>query len=184
MEELVNGGKDELLDKIIYFQKDMWYYRITAIFFQWAVLSELVIVHCFWIYLYLYEANLQSLPIRDIKQKLYFDMIVDVFNYDHSLPMLLLIIEYFVNNIPFQWSVLPLVLLGDYLYIAFQCIYCITHNETIYFFVDWTNHFWRSLAVMQLLPLHTVVFFLVIRKVDDVKFRINGILDRIKAIKT
>lgn len=54
---------------------------------------------------------------NDLKTKLYIDVIQDVGNYNHTVPLLLLIIEFPVNNIIFTRKILYIAFVINTLYI-------------------------------------------------------------------
>jgi hypothetical protein len=67
------------------------------------MITELIVVFAFWFYLYVFATDVSNMNGSQLGKKLYYDLFADPGNYDHSLPMVLLIIEYFLNNIPFCW---------------------------------------------------------------------------------
>ena len=82
----------------------MWYLdSFTAWMFQWSLISELTIAFCFWVWLWVFGTDVSKLTSEQVKNKLIFDLFKDVENYDHSLPLALLLVEYSINNIPFTW---------------------------------------------------------------------------------
>ena len=63
------------------------------------MLSELTITLLFWLNLWVCDTDINSMSRQQIKEKLYYDLFEDVENYNHSLPIVLLIMEFVVNNI-------------------------------------------------------------------------------------
>ena len=88
-----NGG-------IVRFQNN-WVYKLTSFAFEWALVTEITLTTLFWIYLYGFLTPTHEMTSQQIKEKLYFDIIVDLENYNHWVPLLLLMIESCFNNIPF-----------------------------------------------------------------------------------
>jgi hypothetical protein len=63
------------------------------------MLSELTLTLLFWLYLWFCATDYNSMSRQQIKEKLYYDVFEDVDNYNHSLPLVLLMVEFLVNNI-------------------------------------------------------------------------------------
>ena len=57
---------------------------------------------------------------KQIQDKIIWDLFKDIKNYDHSLPLLLLLLENCMNNIPFSWHlmVFPITAI-NFIYIIF-----------------------------------------------------------------
>lgn len=92
-------------------------YKTTAFIFQWAMLAELMLTLLFWVYLYGMVTDFKNLPCP-IHERLYYDIFLDVENYNHSLPLALLIVEFMVNNIQFSWKHLSLTILVNFSYLV------------------------------------------------------------------
>ena len=75
----------------------------TAFWFHWCFNSEFVITACFWIWLWVVGTDVSKLSSEQVRAKLAYDLFKDPENYDHSLPLALLVVEYSINNIPFIW---------------------------------------------------------------------------------
>lgn len=75
------------------------FYKITAILFEWSLLCELTLTLLFWTYLYAIATDTSRMSRGDIVDKINYDVFHDVGNYNHSVPVALLLVEYFVNNI-------------------------------------------------------------------------------------
>mmetsp|Transcript_16048 Transcript_16048/g.27063 ORF Transcript_16048/g.27063 Transcript_16048/m.27063 type:complete len:173 (-) Transcript_16048:71-589(-) len=101
---------------------------------------ELIITFCFWLYLLFFATDLTKMSRDQIKHKIWFDLIQDVENYDHSVPVFLLLVEYALNNIPYslRFFLIPITSI-DCFYIVFQSTYCLTLNRQVYNGVDWVN---------------------------------------------
>jgi hypothetical protein len=75
------------------------FYKITAILFEWSLLCELTLTLLFWTYLYGIATDTSSMSRADLLAKINYDLLEDVSNYNHSIPVALLLMEYMVNNI-------------------------------------------------------------------------------------
>jgi len=85
---------------------------------------------------------------KQLNDKIYFDVITDLTNYDHSMPILMLIIEYGINNIPFTWLNWLLMVMVQYSYILFQWFYSVEIiHKLVYDFMDWYNHPWKCMLL-------------------------------------
>ena len=77
---------------------------------------------------------------KDIIGKIHYDLVDDVANYNHSVPLLLLLIEFPVNNIVFTRKFLSIAFVMNTLYILVNYAYCIRYNVEIYDCLDWVNN--------------------------------------------
>jgi len=98
-----------------------------------------------------------------IYAKLNYDLFEDVENYNHSLPLVLLLLEFCVNNIPFQWFHFFLVILINTSYLFFQYNYCLITKEVVYQGIDWNNDAFTSLLKALSTTIVTFVFFIMIK---------------------
>ena len=69
--------------------------------FQWAFLWELTLVTIFWVYLWVMETDTKSMTHQEVVNKIIYDVFIDVGNYEHTVPLLLLLIEFCINNVIF-----------------------------------------------------------------------------------
>lgn len=69
--------------------------------FQWAFLCELTLTLLFWVNNWMVETDISKMSYKDIKEKLYYDVFLDIENYNHVIPITLLSLEFLVNNINF-----------------------------------------------------------------------------------
>ena len=67
------------------------------------MISELTITLYFWVWLWVFGTDVSKLSGAQVRSKLVNDLFKDVENFDHSLPLFLLLVEYAINNIPFTW---------------------------------------------------------------------------------
>ena len=77
-------------------------YQFTSILFQFALLSELTIASIFWGYLYGIRTDWSMLNKKELSNKLYYDVVLDVENHNHVVPITLILFEYFLNNIKIE----------------------------------------------------------------------------------
>jgi hypothetical protein len=87
--------------------------------FQWALLCELTLTLLFWLYLWVVCSDLSSMTRDQFLDKLRYDLLEDVENYNHSIPVVLLLAEFWVNNIPFSWLHYLIVVLINFGYLFF-----------------------------------------------------------------
>ena len=76
---------------------------------------------------------------QQIKEKLYYDLVLDVDNYNHSVPLLLLLAEFCINNIQFTLRHLLVHILVNFSYLFFQYNYCLITKEVVYVGIDWNS---------------------------------------------
>ena len=55
---------------------------------------------------------------EQFERKLIYDLFLDIENYNHSLPLLLLSIEFMINNIPFEWNHFIVIFIVNQVYLA------------------------------------------------------------------
>jgi hypothetical protein len=78
--------------------------EFASLWFQWTFTTEQVIVFLFWFGLYLFgPETVFDMSWERLKQKLHTDIVGDLGNYKHWLPLAVMLIEYFINNIQFNW---------------------------------------------------------------------------------
>jgi hypothetical protein len=56
----------------------------------------------FWGYNWGILTDVSSMSKKEIYEKLYYDVVLDVENYNHVIPITLLSLEFLVNNIEFS----------------------------------------------------------------------------------
>lgn len=78
-------------------------FKLTAFVFQWTLLVEITLTVVVWAVNLLIDTDLEHMSTEQLEAKLYFDIVVDLDNYNHWLPLVLLLIEWHINNIPFSW---------------------------------------------------------------------------------
>ena len=129
------------------FKSDPLLFKLTAWFFQWAFISELVITFCFWLYLFVLGTDVSKMSSQQVRSKIVFDLFIDVENYDHSLPLALLLLEYSMNLIPFYWSHWILIFILQIIYITLQALYSLyISHKAVYNGIDWNKDFKTSLV--------------------------------------
>lgn len=121
-------------------------YRHTAIVYQWALLTELALTTVVWCNNLLVDTDLASMTKEQIEAKLYYDIVVDLDNYNHWLPATLLILEYLINNIYFSWRHIPFFVGLSTFYTLVNASYCLYYRVMIYPGVDWLNNWPNALA--------------------------------------
>ena len=60
-----------------------------------------------------------------MRDKLIFDLFNNTENYNCIIPLILLLCEYALNNIPFTWLHWTSIVMLQYMYVAFQWFYCV-----------------------------------------------------------
>ena len=104
----------------------LWYLdSFTAWLFQWTLISELTIVTCFWTWLWVFDTDMSKLSGEQLRDKLGFDLFNNTENYNCSVPLVLLLCEYAINNIPFTWLHWFSILVLQFSYVLFQWFYCV-----------------------------------------------------------
>ena len=84
------------------------------------MITELTVFYLFWVNLYVFGIDtIFNMTTKRIFEKLYFDVWVDVGNYDHWLPLLMMVIEYFITNIEFTYKGYKFVFMGTMVYITY-----------------------------------------------------------------
>ena len=149
--------------------------KITAFMFQWALLCELTLTLLFWLYLWFVCSDISKMTWYEFFDKLHYDMFLDVENYNHSVPVVLLLAEFCINNIPFKWKHYFIVVLINFFYLFFQYNYCIMTKSVVYDGIDWNNNAAHSLLKCLSTSIVTFTFFLMIKVGNKSKFWANGI---------
>ena len=144
------------------FKSNSYLFKFTAWFFQWAFISELVITFCFWLYLFVLGTDVSKMTSQQVRNKIVFDLFIDIENYDHSLPMALLLAEYSINLIPFSWSHWIIIFIFQIIYITFQALYSLyVSHKAVYNGIDWNTDFKTSL-LKSCFPLGVSLCFAII----------------------
>ena len=99
-------------------------------------------------------------------------MFQDIENYDHTIPFLLISVEYWISSIPISWQNFPIITMFNYCYIAFQGWWLLQTGETIYELINWKFHPVLSFVLMHALFILSILTHFVIIKIDDFKFRV------------
>ena len=73
--------------------------KVSSFMFQWAFLCELTLTLLFWIYLWVICTDMTNMSWETFFDKLNYDLFYDVENYNHSVPVALLMLEFLINNI-------------------------------------------------------------------------------------
>lgn len=94
---------------------------------------------------------------------MYFDIVVDKENYNHWLPLTLMIIEYGINNIPFSWRHIAVIAIFNQVYVVVNMSYCLHYQVIIYSGVDWMNNPKNALFKGEAECFVLFVFFLVMK---------------------
>lgn len=82
--------------------------------------------------------DVSKLTTKQLHDKIIFDLFTDISNYDHSVPLIMLLVEYSINNIPFKLLHFISILLIQYTYILFQWFYSIKiEHKPVYDFMNW-----------------------------------------------
>ena len=151
--------------------------------FQVCMITELVIIAAFWFCLYFYMTDVSHMTASQLAHKIWYDLLQDSGNYDHSIPMGLLLLEYFINNIEFTWAQWLVTLLVQIIYISFECLYCILLKRQVYKTIDWNADFKGSLAKSVILSFSlTIIFGVICIYGTKLKFWINGVSRNFKDI--
>ena len=149
--------------------------KLTAFIFEWAFLCELTLTLLFWIYLWFICSDISSMSWEVFFDKLHYDLLLDTENYNHSLPVVLLMMEFCVNNIPFTWCHYGCVFFINVFYLFFQYNYCLITKEVIYQGIDWNNDALASLCKALSASIVTFFFFLIVKAGSGIKYWANGI---------
>lgn len=102
-------------------------------------MCELTLTLLFWAWIYGLKTDVHNMTWEEIGTKLKFDLYDDVGNYNHSVPLLLLLLEFPVNNIIFTRKILAIAFVINTVYILQNWAYCIHYNVEIYDCLDWVN---------------------------------------------
>lgn len=156
-------------------RRDFWYLNsFCAWLFQWCLYSELCITFCFWSWLYIFGTDVSKLSGEQVRQKLVFDLFKDIENFDHSLPLALLLFEYSVNNIPFKWHHWISVALLQYCYPMFQWFYVVKiSHKPVYDTIDWQKDVVKSLLTSMVPILVSAMFAVIFVNVTNCKLKIS-----------
>jgi hypothetical protein len=112
---------------------------------------------------------------KEILSKIWYDLVQDLGNYDHSVPLILLIIEFFINNIPFTYSVFVLTECFLVIYVIFQWVYCSITHKSVYPGLDWNKDFTNTLLKGMSTTVCAALYFLFIVVCVRCKYWANGI---------
>ena len=115
----------------------------------------------FWLYLEIFETDIRSMNTDQIKSKLYFDLVLDVENWNHSVPLILLCVEYMITSIPFNSRHFVAVSGINVLYLCFLAFWSINYG-IVYKFADWNNKPQACALSGGLLILISYLFFLML----------------------
>ena len=138
-------------------------FKATAFMFEWALLCELTLTFLFWVYLWVVCTDLKNMTGEEILLKLYYDLFLDVENYNHSLPLVLLLAEFCINNISFSWGHLKIVIAINVFYLFFQYNYCLLTKTVVYQGIDWNNDALKSGLKALSTTIFTVSFYMMIK---------------------
>lgn len=138
-------------------------YKVSAFMFEWAFLCELTLTLLFWVYLWVICTDMTNMSWPQFFEKLNYDLLEDVENYNHSLPVVLLALEFWVNNIPFTWCHYGCVFMINVFYLFFQYNYCLITKEVVYKGIDWNEDAFGSLLKALSTSIVTFTFFLMIK---------------------
>jgi hypothetical protein len=105
---------------------------------------------------------------------------VDRENTNHWLPATLLLLEYHLNCIPFSWRHIPIFLTMSTFYTLVNATYCLYNRVMIYPGVDWINNWPNALAKGQGAVLVYFLYFLVIKGLNRLKYKLRKINVNIK----
>ena len=103
------------------------------------MICELTVTFCFWTFLEIINTNLTKMNTKQIEKQLIHDLFVDVENYNHSVPLLLLSIEFMINNIPFDFDHFKGILVVNLIYLCCQISYSLRHRVAVYSGVNWSE---------------------------------------------
>lgn len=80
--------------------------KLSAFMFEWAVICQLTVSLISWMYVWAILTDTSTMSTQEILDKLKEDMISPNGNlsFNRSLPLVLLLIEFCFNNIPFLWT--------------------------------------------------------------------------------
>jgi len=98
------------------------------------------------------------------------------------VPIVLLMIEFSFNNIPFSWRHLPVIFGLNISYILVQISYCEIKKTTVYPGMDWVNNPQQASVGALAVIFVTLVFFSIFKFVNCIKFKINGVERLLKTI--
>lgn len=157
-----------------------WLYKSTAFLFQWAILCEATLTLLFWVYLWVIATDTAHMSNDQIWDKLRYDLFEDTENFNHSIPLALLLVELMINNIPFYWNHYCIVFMINVFYLMFQFFYCQITKEVVYPGIDWNNDAYKSLLKSLSTSIVTFSFFIGMRVFTNLKRNCNGIDSRIE----
>ena len=157
-----------------------WLYKSTAFLFQWAILCEATLTLLFWVYLWVIATDTAHMSNDQIWDKLRYDLFEDTENFNHSIPLALLLVELMINNIPFYWNHYCIVFMINVFYLMFQFCYCQITKEVVYPGIDWNNDAYKSLLKSLSTSIVTFSFFIGMRVFTNLKRNLNGIDSRIE----
>ena len=91
----------------------------ASFMFQWAFLCESCLTLLFWVYNWGILTDVSKMSQKEIYEKLYYDVVLDIENYNHVIPITLLSLEFLVNNIDFSVCQLLITIFLNVVYIIF-----------------------------------------------------------------
>ena len=87
--------------------------------------------------------------------------------------MIILLIEYSINNVPFLWKHWITIVLTQYTYILFQWFYsAVVVHKLVYDFMDWFNHPLKAMGIGMTTLVISFVFVIVVIAVNNCKVKI------------
>ena len=109
-------------------------------------------------------------------------MFVDMGNYNNSVPLVLLMLEYCFNNIQFYWTHFSLVCILNYIYMAFLCCYCVLTKKEPYEGLNLNDELFQSSMKMMTCNYIAMAFFVGFKKGNEFKYWANGLSRKIEII--
>lgn len=152
-------------------RRQFWYLDgFTAWLFQFCLISELTITFCFWVWLWVCGTDVSKLSGEQVRNKLVYDLFKDIENFDHSLPLLLLLIEYAINNIPFTWLHWFTIVTIQICYNLSQWFYCVNiSHKPVYDSIDWENDLPSALLKSNFPIVVSAMFAVIVINVTNCK---------------
>ena len=99
------------------------------------------IVTVFWGYIYGTKTDWSLFTYTEMRNKLYYDAVLDIENHNHVVPFAVIICEYFINNIKIDRRHLFITISINTIYDFYMYFYVTYTNTLVYEAFDWLNEF-------------------------------------------
>ncbi len=73
-------------------------FKLTSIFYNFSLITEIIITSVWWIFLVFFQIKITQVTSSEFIDEIYNTVFTDIGNLDHSIPLLILLSEFFFYN--------------------------------------------------------------------------------------